>query len=697
MTIQDQAPEPQPPPEKLQPKRIAIRPITIILFLVVNLMVLVVLGWPYLKTRYGLTYDLPLDLSSRLQASSIPQATQTIAWTPTQTEETATPTEVVDRLAAIPVVTGDPGFWSKGLMVLSMQEGLGTHLFAYQPLGEIGGPWLPLSRLTHGPWDDITPALSPDQEHLIFASNRDGQWDLYLLDFRTGETTRLTETAAYEAAPSWSPDGLWMAFEGYSQESLDIFIRPVDGSQEPVQLTNFLSADYGPAWSPQGRQIAFVSTQDGLNQIWLANLDESGVDRFVKVSQHYEQHADHPVWSPDGRYLAWAAVTQEGLHNIYVWDSAEAAGRPREVGSGDWAAWSPDGRALLVVARTPDRSYLTAYPLDQAGVVILPPLLLPGAVSGLLWADVTVGSDLFNQVVPTPTPLWTVEVEGGLDAVGGRWNLVPLKDVEAPYPQLHDRVDESFQAFRTHLALEVGWDLLASLENAYIPLSSALSPGLVEDWLYTGRAIAFNTLPINAGWMAVVREDFGQQTYWRVYLRARFQDGSQGRPLYDLPWDFNARYNGQPLPYDQGGQTASAVPGGYWIDMTQLATAYEWERLPAISTWRAVYALSRFNKLVKSDGLDWVGAMMEIYPPEVLLTLTPAPTATASQTPAPFWYQSPTPSTTITLTPTPTRTPSVTVTVSTTPDTAVSGTPSATSTVGATPSPSLTLTKTPTP
>jgi TolB protein len=261
-------------------------------------------------------------------------------------------------------------------------------------------------------------------------------------------------------------------------------------------------------------------------------------------------------------------------------------------------------------------------------------------------------------------------------------------------------VDESFQALRSELAHQVGWDLLTSLENAFIPLSSALSPGFVEDWLFTGRAFTVNPLPINAGWMFVVREDFGQSTYWRVYLRARFQDGSQGKPLYYLPWDFNARYSGQPRPYDQGGELAAVVPGGYWVDMTQLAAVYGWERLPALSTWQVAYPAARFNEFVKTDGLSWVSAMLEIYPSEVLLTLTPAPTATTSPTPAPLWYKSPTPTatpySTVTLTATPTQTSTSNPTPTTTrsPSVSLTAARTATPTPSATPSPTSTLSPT---
>ena len=544
----------------------------------------------------------------------------------------------------------------EGLLVVSYNEGGYNHLFAYHPQAE------PFIRLTYGTWDDIDPAINPDGTRLAFVSNRDGQWDLYSLEFSSGEITRLTDTSTYEGSPSWSPDGRWLAYEVYTGESqpdLEIFISPLDGAQEPFQLTDNAAADYQPAWSPGGRQIAFVSNRSGENEIWLADLDQFS---FTNLSQDATAIEDHPAWSPDGSQLAWTAMNATGMHNLMVWDANQPMEPPRLLASGDWPAWSPNGLAIATSFVSPNQVYLTGF-ASAGGGLALAPYPLAGECNGLTWG---------NGQLPDPLPdslqaaaghpaasLWLPALSPGGDIPGGRRTIVQVPDIEAPYTLMQDMVDEAFTAFRKQVAQLAGWDFLSNLENAFVPLTDPLPPGMGDDWLYTGRAFAFNPAPINAGWLVVVREDYGSQTYWRVYIKARYQDGSQGKPLKQIPWDFNARLSGDALAYERGGDLAAAIPGGYWVDLTALANAYGWQRQPALSTWRASYNAARFNEFAFTGGLDWRSAMLEIYPPEVLVTPTAVvpTTAVPSRTPRPSVTPTPTRTRRPTSTPTPSQTP----------------------------------------
>lgn len=638
--------------------------------------IFVILGSVYLAGRNGLlegtslAYLAPTATPS-LTPSPLPPDTPTPTLTLTPTP---TPSHTPTPLSDLPISQHE---FPSGLLILSLREGLHTRLFLFEP------QTLPLTRITNGEWDDITPALSPDGTRLAFASNRDGPFDLYLLDLLTGEVTRLTDTSDYDASPTWSPDSLFLAYESYSpdesgNDNLDIYVAPVDGSSTPIRLTDDPGADHSPTWSPLGRQIAFVSTRTGEPEIWLADLQN--VDqRFSNVSQNPNSLDLHPAWNPNGTALAWATLT-DGYHLLRGAALNEQAQAPAAQGAGDWPVYSPDGDVLLTALETPNETYLTAYHLPSGGLLALPPFALPGVIEGLSWGNATIPqpppASILAAAQVTPGPLWLPRLTPNADLPAGRQHLVPLHDVEAPDPRLHDLADESFASLREYVAQATGWDFLATLENAFVPLTSPLLPGLGGDWLYTGRAFTFNTAPINAGWIEIVREDFGQDTYWRIYLLARFQDGSQGRPFTLQPWDLNARFDGNPTFYERGGILKTDIPTGYWVDFTEIADAFGWERLPALDNWRAFYQGARFNEFVHRMGIDWPAAMVELYPPEILITLTPitpitpspipTKTLTPTRTPFPTRTLTPTrtasPTQTATAPPTPTRTPTATVT-----------------------------------
>ena len=544
----------------------------------------------------------------------------------------------------------------KDVMILSVEENGYAHLFAYIPGA------LTLTRLTSGEWSDIDPAMSPDGKRIAFASNRDGFWNLYTLDIQSGKVLQLTDDHNYNAAPTWSPDLAWIAYETFQNGNLQIALLSLtDPGKQPVILTDDSSTNHSPAWAPDGRQIAFISNRTGDDDVWLADLNKTGSDRFSDLSQTPQAAESHPVWNADGTQLAWASSASQNVDNngIYVWDSTQPNLPPKWIGDGDWPAWNSHSDEIVTGVTNANRQRITAY--TTQGDPLLLPASLPGTLRGIIWPNIALPNPLpqiYQQAAAqTPQALWTSDVSAVTEVPLQRQNAVPLPSVQAPYPQLENLVADSFNALRERIIKEAGWDALASLENAFVPLTTALDPGLGDDWLYTGRAFALNSLMINAGWMAVVREDIGSQTYWRLYIRAQKQDGTEGQPIENSPWDLNARYNLDPVIYEAGGKYG-AVPAGYWIDFTSLAQAYGWERLPALPNWRNYYAGARFAEFALTGGLNWYSAMLQLYPPDALYTPTPVlpPTLTPSITPIPSSTPRPT------NTPRPTFTPSLTFT-----------------------------------
>jgi TolB protein len=569
---------------------------------------------------------------------------------PTSTDTPGQPSPTIAIHTQTPyIITASPegvddSSGTKSVFFLSFQEKGNFHLFAFSPQK------LPLTRLTADPWDDITPALSPDGKSLAFSSRRNGYWDLYLLNLFTGTALRLTDTRDYDAAPSWSPDGAFVAYESYTNNSMDIFIRSVlDLEQAPLQLTQNSASNQSPAWSPLGRQIAFISNRSGNPEVWVADLDNAG--SFINVSNNPQSVEKHPAWSPDGTRLAWASTsTDTGLTGIYVFDTTKPRTPPKWIGSGDWPAWQ-DNNNIATVLSTPNQTFLTGF--SSSNVINIPPIALPGEIYGFTYG-------ISSAVMPGPFQAAAQKTESAISGSGStsetaqsqsRVSLVTLSNTTAPYPKLNELAAGSFQELRNQVSSQIDWDALGNLENAFIPLTTPPDPGLGDDWLYTGRAITLNPALIQANWMVVVREDFGQQVYWRIYLRTNAQDGSQGMPLTQVPWDFSARTTSS-FAYENGGQLMGTIPAGFWFDLTAQAAIYGWQRLPALTNWRTYYAGARLNELIFPQSLDWRSSMLQLYPPEVLVTPTIVIPPTRTPTRTPFWYTSPTPTKTPTNRPT---------------------------------------------
>ena len=168
-----------------------------------------------------------------------------------------------------------------------------------------------------------------------------------------GEEVRRMVMSAAVPAPGESGR---IAFASNREGNLEIYTVDAVGGA-PVNLTNNPAADSEPAWSPDGRQLAFVSSRNGAaGDIYVMAADGSGLRRVSDRGNFTDNYLEGLSWSPDGKRLLYVNVFMGSIGTICVADVTAAAWRKGCLAKGDLVdardpAWSPDGTRIAFVGR----------------------------------------------------------------------------------------------------------------------------------------------------------------------------------------------------------------------------------------------------------------------------------------------------------------------------------------------------------
>ncbi len=188
----------------------------------------------------------------------------------------------------------------------------------------------PMDRLVDPRWER---AWSPDGQRMaVVVRNYDAlRDDLLMIDTHCFEN----ETACDEwqrrvdpgpnteygiATLAWSPDSRWLAFSALTLDSKFRTLYVIEAETGiSHHLTRQPAVDLGPVWSPDGRQIAFVSNRSGVFHIYVVDTDCLGADcePFIRQLTSGPARSGQPAWSPDGQQIAYVS-SQDGNREIYV-------------------------------------------------------------------------------------------------------------------------------------------------------------------------------------------------------------------------------------------------------------------------------------------------------------------------------------------------------------------------------------------
>ena len=190
-------------------------------------------------------------------------------------------------------------------------------------------------------------ALSPDGRKVavvahgeVFAApSKDG-----------GPAQRITRTPTAEAEVVWSPDSRRLAY--LAEDGADVRLKAFDfATSKTVTLSRGAGAVQSSAYSPDGRSIAYVH---GERELRVAALGPEGapVGERTIFTGALEGRDAAPVWSPDGRWLAFGVTGPKAFRNVYVAPAAGGEARPitflANGNTGRRVAWSPDGTFIVV-------------------------------------------------------------------------------------------------------------------------------------------------------------------------------------------------------------------------------------------------------------------------------------------------------------------------------------------------------------
>jgi eukaryotic-like serine/threonine-protein kinase len=219
-----------------------------------------------------------------------------------------------------------------------------------------------------------TPAATPiggGVGQVAFASSRSGPPQIYLVNVDGTGERQLTTLPDGACQPTWSPDGLQLAFTSpcrKNQESYagsNLYTMNADGSAVKPLPPRTGGGDYDPAWSPDGRRLAYTSlAENNRVQIRVLGLDGSAVDDLAPPDGVDSQ----PVWSPLGTQLAFRA---KRLKESQIWITTDIAGSEERFSRGggqneSHPDWSRDGQWLVWDRIVGGVSRLFAAPYNEA-------------------------------------------------------------------------------------------------------------------------------------------------------------------------------------------------------------------------------------------------------------------------------------------------------------------------------------------
>ncbi|MCF6170919.1 MAG: hypothetical protein L3J66_08085 [Bacteroidales bacterium] len=196
--------------------------------------------------------------------------------------------------------------------------------------------------------DELFPSWSADGTKLLFQSNTNGNWDIYLYEFDVDTLLQLTSATSNEQHPVWMPDGKHLVFDSDREGGYYLYKMDVGPGEQSFLFRREIECRQ--AAFPPAKRLVYFSGFDRQNEKWAIYSYDFVSDNLNKLT-HRKDDCSHPAVSPNGKhilYLKSASTYPFERMSVLNWYGNHVI----EMDS-VWAidpAWGPNGLKIYFVS-----------------------------------------------------------------------------------------------------------------------------------------------------------------------------------------------------------------------------------------------------------------------------------------------------------------------------------------------------------
>jgi len=230
---------------------------------------------------------------------------------------------------------------------------------------------VPLRRQAHAFADDFVVKLGRKgiaQTQFAFKGENSPTSEIYIADFDGHNAQSVTKDNNLVAAPCWVPGHMALYYVSYKLNHADIFYHDLSTGERRA-FARYGGSNMSPAASPGGSKVAFIASMDGWTDLYVSDADSSNLKRLTKSPQDESS----PCWSPDGKWICFAAKEKEHRTLCLV---SPSGGPLKTIGTGGMPSptepdWSPDGKWIAFTAQFRSGFQICVVPADGGTAVSL--------------------------------------------------------------------------------------------------------------------------------------------------------------------------------------------------------------------------------------------------------------------------------------------------------------------------------------